>query len=92
MNKPSSEQIKRKEIIQKNQKHEKDVGSSQVQVALLTSKIDELVEHLKIHKKDHSSRRGLIKKVNLRKKLLKYLKSRSFLEYKKLALSLNLRT
>lgn len=60
-------------IIEKFRIHETDTGSPQVQVAILTSEIKELVEHLKQHKKDFSSRRGLLKKVGERRKLLKYL-------------------
>lgn len=58
----------------KFQRHEKDTGSSEVQVALLTKRIEALTEHLKNHKKDHSSRYGLIKMVNTRRRLLDYLK------------------
>ena len=64
---------KKDRIIAKYRTHEKDTGSPQVQVAILTSEIKELVEHLKQHKKDFSSRRGLLKKVGERRKLLKYL-------------------
>jgi small subunit ribosomal protein S15 len=60
-------------IIEKFRIHETDTGSPQVQVAILTSEIKELVEHLKEHKKDFSSRRGLLKKVGERRRLLKYL-------------------
>lgn len=59
----------------------KDVGSSEVQIAILSARISELTEHLKIHKKDHSSRRGLIALVNRRRQLLKYLESRSHERY-----------
>ncbi len=61
------------EVIKGFAKHEKDTGSPEVQVALLTSRITDLSEHLKTHKKDHSSRRGLLKLVGKRSKLLKYL-------------------
>ena len=91
MNKSSSEREKKTSVIQENQKHETDVGSSQVQIALLTYQIGELTEHLKKHKKDYSSLRGLLKKVNLRKKLLRYLKSRDFAEHKKLVNKLAIR-
>ncbi len=60
---------------------DKDVGSSEVQIAILSARISELTEHLKIHKKDHSSRRGLIALVNRRRQLLKYLESRSHERY-----------
>lgn len=60
-------------IIEKYRTHESDTGSPQVQIAILTSEIQMLTKHLKEHKKDYSSRRGLIKKVNERRRLLKYL-------------------
>lgn len=60
-------------IIEKFKTHAHDTGSSEVQIALLTAEMQDLSEHLKRHKKDHSSRRGLIKKVNERKRLLRYL-------------------
>jgi small subunit ribosomal protein S15 len=58
-----------------------DVGSSEVQIAILTARITELTEHLKIHRKDHSSRRGLITLVNRRRQLLKYLEHKSHERY-----------
>ena len=61
------------EVIKSFATHEKDTGSPEVQVALLTSRIAELSEHLKVHSKDHSSRRGLLRLVGKRSKLLKYL-------------------
>lgn len=64
---------KKQNIIKKSQLHDKDTGSPEVQIALLTKKIDELAGHLKIHKKDNSSRRGLIKMVADRRTHLKYL-------------------
>lgn len=64
---------KKKRIIQKFKIHEDDTGSSQVQIAILTEEIKELTEHLKIHRKDFSSRRGLIRKVNQRRRLLRFL-------------------
>jgi small subunit ribosomal protein S15 len=60
-------------LIKKFQTHDGDTGSPQVQIAILTHEIRELVDHLKTHKKDFSSRRGLLKKVSERRKLLKYL-------------------
>lgn len=60
-------------IINKFKIHKNDTGSSQVQIAILTAEIEELSEHLKVHKHDHSSRRGLLKKVGERRRLLKYL-------------------
>lgn len=71
--------------------HEKDTGSSDVQIALLTQRINELTEHLKVHKKDHSSRRGLLKLVANRRSLLDYLKGRSSDRYQKVLTQLGLR-
>lgn len=64
---------KKQNIIKKSGRHEKDTGSPEVQVALLTKRIDELADHLKEHKKDNSSRRGLIKMVADRRKHLKHI-------------------
>jgi len=61
------------EILRDHGRHEKDTGSAEVQIALLTQRIQELTEHLKTHKKDHSSRRGLLKMVGKRSSFLKYL-------------------
>lgn len=66
----------KKSIIKKNALHEKDTGSPEIQVALLTQKINILSEHLKIHKKDNSSRRGLLQMVGKRRRLLTYLKKK----------------
>ena len=71
--------------------HDQDTGSSEVQVALLTSRIRELTEHLKLHKKDHSSRRGLIMMVNKRRKLLNYVQKKDEGRYKELIAKLGLR-
>ena len=71
--------------------HEQDTGSSEVQVALLTARIKELTEHLKLHKKDHSSRRGLIMMVNKRRKLLTYVQKKDDVRYKELINRLGLR-
>ncbi len=65
---------KKKRIIEKFKIHGTDTGSPQVQIAILTEEIKELTEHLRMHKKDFSSRRGLIKKVGERRRLMKYLK------------------
>ena len=65
---------KKKKIIEKFKTHNTDTGSPQVQIAILTAEVKELTEHLKGHKKDFSSRRGLIKKVSERRRLMKYLK------------------
>ncbi len=68
-----------------------NTGSTQVQAALLTARIKELTEHIKLHKKDHHSRRGLIALVNQRRKLLSYLTSKSVTQYKELIAKLGLR-
>ncbi|PIY62725.1 30S ribosomal protein S15 [Candidatus Uhrbacteria bacterium CG_4_10_14_0_8_um_filter_58_22] len=65
---------KKDRIIAKYRTHEKDTGSPQVQIAILTAEIKELSEHLIEHKKDHSSRKGLLRKVSERRRLMKYLK------------------
>ncbi len=83
---------KRKErIIKKFRVHETDTGSPQVQIAILTEEIKELTEHLKQHKHDFSSRRGLLKKVGERRKLLKYLQKESEKDFKELAGKLKLK-
>ncbi|MBU0641129.1 MAG: 30S ribosomal protein S15 [Planctomycetes bacterium] len=68
---------KKAEILDSHRRHEGDSGSAEVQVALLTERITQLTEHLKTHKKDHSSRRGLLKMVGKRSSLLKYLAHRN---------------
>ena len=73
------------------QLHDKDTGSADVQVALLTRRINELTEHLKIHTKDHHSRRGLLKMVSRRRSLLDYLSDKDNDRYKKVIGQLNLR-
>lgn len=78
-------------IIKKYQTHEGDTGSPQVQVAILTEEIRELVEHLKSHKKDFSSRRGLLKKVSERRRLLKYLERENPEAYVELAKRLKIK-
>jgi len=83
--------IPKKEIQEKFRRHEKDTGSSEVQVALLTKRIDLLTEHLKNHRKDHSSRYGLIKMVNARRCLLDYLKEHNFERYQLIVRELGLR-
>ena len=71
--------------------HEKDTGSPEVQIALLTTRITELTEHLKTHKKDHSSRRGLLKMVGKRNSLLKYLTREDRTRYQQIIQKLGLR-
>ena len=81
----------KQEIIEKHQLHEGDTGSPEVQIALLTGRINHLNEHLKIHKKDHHSRRGLLKMVGQRRGLLNYLKEKDIERYRAIILDLNLR-
>lgn len=81
----------KQEIIEKFRLHENDTGSAEVQIAILTEKIRKLSEHLKEHRKDHSSRRGLLKMVGRRRKLLNYLKERDYDKYLQLLDILNLR-
>ncbi len=78
-------------VITENQLHEKDTGSPEVQVAILTKKINDLNEHFKIHKKDHHSRRGLFKMVGRRKSLLSYLQKKDVERYRALIAKLGLR-
>lgn len=78
-------------IVQKFRKSELDTGSSEVQIALLTDRIIELTEHFKINKKDHHSRRGLVRLVNRRRKLLDYLKRKKPDSYKQMLSELGLR-
>ena len=82
---------KKKSVITEYCKHEQDTGSTEVQVALLTARIEHLTEHLKIHRKDHASRRGLLKMVGHRAQLLKYLAANSLGRYQTLIGQLGLR-
>ncbi|KKM11792.1 30S ribosomal protein S15 [Clostridiales bacterium PH28_bin88] len=82
---------KKQEIIQKYKLHENDTGSPEVQIAILTERINQLTEHLRIHKKDHHSRRGLLKMVGQRRGLLNYLKSTSVERYSHMINELGLR-
>jgi small subunit ribosomal protein S15 len=79
------------EVITAYRRSEQDSGSSQVQVALLTQRINALTEHLKVHSKDHHSRRGLLKLVGQRRRLLNYVKRRDVEGYRQLIGSLGLR-
>jgi len=79
------------EIIDKFKTHEKDTGSSDVQIALLTKRINELTNHFKIHPKDHHSRRGLLKLVGHRRRLLNYLNRKDPNRYRTLIQGLGLR-
>jgi len=82
---------KKAAIIAEYGKTPEDTGSTQVQVAILTARINELTEHLKIHKKDHHSRRGLLMMVGQRRGLLEYLKKTDITEYRSLIEKLGLR-
>ncbi|MDC3090847.1 30S ribosomal protein S15 [Rickettsiales bacterium] len=82
---------KKEEIIKKYEKSSKDKGSTDVQVAILSHRISSLTEHLKTNKKDQSTRRGLLKMVGRRKKLLSYLKDKSLEKYQTLIKSIGLR-
>ena len=82
---------KKAEIIKEYQTSEGDTGSPEVQVAILTYRINDLNEHLKIHKKDHHSRRGLLKMVGQRRNLLNYLKAKDLERYRALIARLGLR-
>jgi len=78
-------------VISKYKLHDLDTGSPEVQVALLTMRIANLTEHFKIHKKDHHSRRGLLKLVGQRRRLLNYVKNKNISRYRNLIQSLGLR-
>lgn len=79
------------ELIEKYKLHENDTGSPEVQIAILTERINHLNEHLKIHKKDHHSRRGLLKMVGQRRGLLNYLMDKDIERYRVIIEKLNLR-
>mgnify|MGYP001075459047 CR=1 FL=1 len=81
----------KKDVIDQFKRHEKDTGSPDVQIALLTERINHLTEHFKVHKKDHHSRRGLLKLVGQRRRLLDYLKKTDLMKYRSLIESLGLR-
>ncbi len=83
--------IDKKETIEKYRTKDNDTGSPEVQVALLTERINHLTEHFKVHKKDHHSRRGLLKMVGQRRRILGYLKKKDIERYRKLIQSLGLR-
>ncbi len=82
---------KKQNIIGDFETHEGDTGSPEVQIALLTNKINELTEHLKTHRKDHASRRGLLKMVGTRSALLKYVSNKDIKRYQKIISRLGLR-
>lgn len=82
---------KKQQLVEEYKQHNADTGSTEVQVAILTSRIRELTEHMKVHKRDYHSRRGLLIMVGKRRKLLQYLKSRDFARYQNLIQRLGLR-
>lgn len=84
-------QDQKQQIIDKYKLHDKDSGSAEVQIALLTERIRLLTEHFQVHKKDHASRRGLLKLVGRRRKLLDYLKNKKIESYRDLLKQLDLR-
>ena len=81
----------KKKIVKDFETHQGDTGSPEVQIALLTRKITELTEHLKTHKKDHASRRGLLKMVGTRAALLKYVRNKDVRRYREIISRLGLR-
>ncbi|CAD5978627.1 30S ribosomal protein S15 [Planktothrix tepida] len=84
-------QQRKQEIMSEHQTHETDTGSCEVQVAMLTERINKLSEHLKINKKDHSSRRGLLLMIGRRKRLLSFLQGQDRERYKALIARLGIR-
>ena len=88
---PMSEQVNKTSIIEENRSHDKDTGSSEVQIALLTARISHLTEHLKTHRKDFHSRRGLLMMAARRRKLLDYLKKNELKRYQAIVEKLGLR-
>jgi small subunit ribosomal protein S15 len=86
-----SEQVDKQSIIEENRGHEKDTGSSEVQIALLSKRITHLTEHLKTHRKDFHSRRGLLMMAAKRRKLLDYLKRKNLDRYQAIVQKLSLR-
>lgn len=85
------DKTKKQKVIKKFQTHEGDTGSSEVQIAILTTEIDELSGHLKAHPKDHSSRRGLLRKVGERRRLLRYLQKENLASFEELSKKLKLK-
>ena len=79
------------EVMTGQRRHDTDTGSPQVEVAILTRRINDLTEHLKVHKKDHHSRRGLLKMVGRRRRLLNYLMKKDVNAYRELTRALGLR-
>lgn len=78
-------------VIEDNRLHEHDTGSPEVQIAILTQRINELTEHIKVHQKDHHSRRGLLKMVGHRRNLLNYLQKKDIERYRAIIAKLGIR-
>ncbi|MCL5292531.1 MAG: 30S ribosomal protein S15 [Actinobacteria bacterium] len=85
------EKEEKDQIINEHKLHSGDTGSTEVQVAILTKRINDLTEHIKVHKKDHHSRRGLLKMVGRRRRLLNYLKEADIERYRAIVAKLGLR-
>jgi len=83
--------VEKQAVMEKHRSHETDTGSTRVQVALLTERINELTEHFRLHPKDHHSRRGLLKMVGTRRRLLTYMKRSDLATYRALIEELGLR-
>jgi small subunit ribosomal protein S15 len=84
-------QEQRQEVIVEHKRHEADTGSPEVQIALLSQRITRLTDHLREHKKDHHSRRGLLKMVGQRRRLLRYLQNSDIMRYRAIVEKLGLR-
>lgn len=84
-------QISKQDVISEHRHHEADTGSPEVQVALLTARINHLTEHLKTHRKDHALRLGLLKMVGARRRLLRYVQNKDVQRYRDLVAKLGLR-
>ena len=82
---------KKSEIIEKFRTHDTDTGSSEVQIALLSDRISYLTDHFKLHKRDHHSRRGLLKLVGQRRRLLQHLKKKDIAKYRNIIQALGIR-
>lgn len=87
----SLDPVRKEELISRFRVHEKDTGSPEVQIALLTERIVYLTDHFKVHVKDHHSRRGLLKLVSQRRRLLDYLKDKNYDSYKNVIKQLGIR-
>ena len=79
------------QVIEQNRLHDTDTGSAEVQIAILTKRINDLTEHVKVHQKDHHSRRGLLKMVGKRRNLLNYLQKKDIERYRAIVAKLGLR-